>query len=110
MTLVTTRCVFQGDDMLHEIYYNIGVVEVCYFSYDIKLIPTHRVLTFFCVKVQDQIDVTKQLVDLYPFIDKSRVGSTLVCLFSTPCEPTPGCHLGLELRWFRDRLRPRCRC
>ena len=21
--------VFQGDDMLHEIYYNIGVVEVC---------------------------------------------------------------------------------
>jgi len=41
---------FKGDDMLHEIYYNIGVVEV-----------------------QDQIDVTKQLVDLYPFIDKSRV-------------------------------------
>jgi len=25
------------------------------------------------VEVQDQIDVTKQLVDLYPFIDKSRV-------------------------------------
>merc|ERR1719242_1214655 len=41
---------FKGDDMLHEIYYNIGVVEV-----------------------QDQIDVTKQLVDVYPFIDKSRV-------------------------------------
>ena len=36
--------------MLHEIYYNIGQVEV-----------------------QDQIDVTKQLVSLYPFIDKSRV-------------------------------------
>ena len=36
--------------MLHEIYYNIGEVEV-----------------------QDQIDVTKQLVSLYPFIDKSRV-------------------------------------
>jgi dipeptidyl-peptidase-4 len=36
--------------MLHEIYYNIGVVEV-----------------------QDQIDVTKQLIDLYPFIDSSRV-------------------------------------
>lgn len=41
---------FKGDDMLHEIYYNIGQVEV-----------------------QDQIDVTKQLVDLYPFIDKSKV-------------------------------------
>ena len=39
--------------------------------------------TFFYAKVQDQIDVTKQLVDLYPFIDKSRVGSTLVCLFCT---------------------------
>ena len=36
--------------MLHEIYYNIGIVEV-----------------------EDQIDVTKQLIDLYPFIDKSRV-------------------------------------
>jgi len=41
---------FKGDDMLHEIYYNIGQVEV-----------------------QDQIDVTKQLVSLYPFIDKSKV-------------------------------------
>lgn len=41
---------FKGDDMLHEIYYNIGIVEV-----------------------QDQIDVTKQLINLYPFIDKSRV-------------------------------------
>merc|ERR1712106_309785 len=41
---------FKGDDMLHEIYYNIGIVEV-----------------------QDQIDVTKQLISLYPFIDKSRV-------------------------------------
>ena len=39
--------------------------------------------TFVYAKVQDQIDVTKQLVDLYPFIDKSRVGSTLVCLFCT---------------------------
>ena len=28
---------------------------------------------FLCLQVQDQIDVTKQLVDLYPFIDKSRV-------------------------------------
>ena len=36
--------------MLHEIYYNIGIVEV-----------------------QDQIDVTKQLINLYPFIDKSKV-------------------------------------
>ena len=33
---------------------------------------THNVKKI-CVKVQDQIDVTKQLVDLYPFIDKSRV-------------------------------------
>jgi len=41
---------FKGDDMLHEIYYNIGQVEV-----------------------QDQIDVTKQLVSLYPFIDKTKV-------------------------------------
>lgn len=41
---------FKGDDMLHEIYYNIGNVEV-----------------------QDQIDVTQQLISLYPFIDKSRV-------------------------------------
>jgi len=41
---------FKGDDMLHEIYYNIGQVEV-----------------------QDQITVTKQLVSLYPFIDKSKV-------------------------------------
>jgi len=41
---------FKGDEMLHEIYYNIGQVEV-----------------------QDQIDVTKQLISLYPFIDKSRV-------------------------------------
>ena len=30
-------------------------------------------IPFFCLQVQDQIDVTKQLVDLYPFIDKSRV-------------------------------------
>ena len=35
--------------MLHEIYYNVGKVEV-----------------------QDQIDVTEQLINLYPFIDKSR--------------------------------------
>merc|ERR1712029_524438 len=42
---------FKGDDMLHEIYYNIGQVEV-----------------------QDQIDVTKQIVSLYPFIDKSKMG------------------------------------
>lgn len=41
---------FKGDDMLHEIYYNIGRVEV-----------------------EDQIDVTTQLVNQYPFIDKSRV-------------------------------------
>ena len=47
---------------------------------------THNVKKI-CVKVQDQIDVTKQLVDLYPFIDKSRVRLTLVCLFSTaPCD------------------------
>jgi hypothetical protein len=38
-------CGLQGDDMLHEIYYNIGKVEV-----------------------EDQIDVTTQLVNLYPFI------------------------------------------
>jgi hypothetical protein len=37
----------QGDDMLHEIYYNIGKVEV-----------------------EDQIDVTTQLVNLYPFIGR----------------------------------------
>ena len=54
--LIAKDCDYQdetisaGDDMLHEIYYNIGQVEV-----------------------QDQIDVTKQLVSLYPFIDKSRV-------------------------------------
>ena len=65
--------------MLHEIYYNIGVVEVYYKA----LCSACNVKTFVCVKVQDQIDVTKQLVDLYPFIDKSRVGSTLVCLFCT---------------------------
>jgi len=41
---------FKGDEMLEEIYYNIGVVEV-----------------------EDQIDVTNQLINLYPFIDKSRV-------------------------------------
>ena len=38
-------CCVQGDEMLHEIYYNIGRVEV-----------------------EDQIDVTTQLVNLYPFI------------------------------------------
>ena len=64
--------------MLHEIYYNIGVVEV----YHKALCSAYNV-NFFFAKVQDQIDVTKQLVDLYPFIDKSRVGSTLVCLFCT---------------------------
>jgi dipeptidyl-peptidase-4 len=41
---------FKGDDMLNEIYYNIGEVEV-----------------------EDQIDVTTQLVNLYNFIDKSKV-------------------------------------
>jgi dipeptidyl-peptidase-4 len=41
---------FKGDDMLHEIYYNIGIVEV-----------------------EDQITVTKQLITLYPFIDKTKV-------------------------------------
>ena len=41
---------FKGDDMLYEIYYNIGQVEV-----------------------DDQIDVTTQLVSLYNFIDKSKV-------------------------------------
>ena len=70
--------------MLHEIYYNIGVVEVWRCSYGMKFLKAqHTMSTFFCVKVQDQIDVTKQLVDLYPFIDKSRVGSRLVYLFST---------------------------
>ena len=29
MYVVETHTCFQGDDMLHEIYYNIGVVEVC---------------------------------------------------------------------------------
>ena len=41
---------YRGDDLLHEIYYNVGRVEV-----------------------QDQIDVTKQLVDTYAFIDKDKV-------------------------------------
>ena len=36
--------------MLHEIYYNIGNVEV-----------------------EDQITVAKQLITLYPFIDKAKV-------------------------------------
>ena len=70
--------------MLHEIYYNIGVVEVWHCSNGMKVLKAqHTMSTFSCVKVQDQIDVTKQLVDLYPFIDKSRVSSRLVHLFST---------------------------
>jgi len=41
---------FKGDEMLHEIYGKIGKVEV-----------------------EDQIDVTEQLLSLYPFIDKKKV-------------------------------------
>ena len=41
---------FRGDDLLYEIHYKLGQPEV-----------------------QDQIDVTKQLVNLYSFIDQSRV-------------------------------------
>ncbi len=41
---------FRGDDLLYEIHYKLGQVEV-----------------------QDQIDVTKKLVNLYSFIDASRV-------------------------------------
>ena len=53
MMMVTTFCtiIFQGDDMLHEIYYNIGVVEVrrC-FSYGIKfLLKTLNIKIFFCI-------------------------------------------------------------
>jgi len=41
---------FKGEDMLNEIKNGIGIVEV-----------------------EDQIDVTNQLINLYPFIDKERV-------------------------------------
>lgn len=41
---------YRGDDLLFEIYYKLGQPEV-----------------------QDQIDVTKQLINLYSFIDKQRV-------------------------------------
>lgn len=41
---------FRGDDLLHELYYNLGTVEV-----------------------QDQIDVTRQLLKRYSFLDKSKV-------------------------------------
>merc|ERR1719499_2764483 len=41
---------FRGDDLLYEIHYKLGQPEV-----------------------QDQIDVTKKLVNLYSFIDQSRV-------------------------------------
>lgn len=41
---------YRGDDLLFEIYYKLGKPEV-----------------------QDQIDVTKQLINLYSFIDKSKV-------------------------------------
>ena len=32
------------------------------------------------------------------------------CLPFLHCANMPGCHLGLELRWFRDGFSPRCRC
>ena len=41
---------YRGNDLLHEIYYKLGQPEV-----------------------QDQIDVTKKLVDQYAFIDASNV-------------------------------------
>ena len=41
---------FQGDELLHEIYYNLGGPEV-----------------------QDQLDVTRQLLKRYSFLDKSKV-------------------------------------
>ena len=41
---------FRGDDLLYEIHYKLGQPEV-----------------------QDQIDVTRKLVSLYSFIDRSRV-------------------------------------
>ena len=41
---------FRGDDLLHEIYYNLGGVEV-----------------------QDQLDVTRQLLKRYSFLDKTKV-------------------------------------
>ena len=41
---------YRGNDLLHEIYYKLGQPEV-----------------------QDQIDVTKRLVDQYAFIDASNV-------------------------------------
>ena len=42
---------YRGDDLLFEIYYNIGGPEV-----------------------QDQIEVTKKLLSLYNFIDQDKVG------------------------------------
>ena len=41
---------YRGNDLLHEIYYKLGQPEV-----------------------QDQIDVTKRLVDQYAFIDATNV-------------------------------------
>lgn len=41
---------FRGDDLLHEIHYNLGGPEV-----------------------QDQLDVTRQLLKRYSFFDKSKV-------------------------------------
>ena len=41
---------YRGNDLLHEIYYKLGQPEV-----------------------QDQIDVTKRLVDQYAFIDAKNV-------------------------------------
>ena len=41
---------YRGNDLLHEIYYKLGQPEV-----------------------QDQIDVTKRLVDQYAFIDANKV-------------------------------------
>ena len=41
---------YRGDDLLHELYYNLGGPEVI-----------------------DQIDVTRQLLKRYSFIDKTKV-------------------------------------
>jgi dipeptidyl-peptidase-4 len=68
---------FRGDDLLHEIYYNLGGPEV-----------------------QDQLDVTRQLLKRYSFFDKTKVaiwGWSYGGEFSFKIKTLPGHMHGLSL-------------
>ena len=58
---------FRGDDLLYEIHRKLGQPEV-----------------------QDQIDVAKKLVNLYSFIDKSRVAICYLSHATWAHDPTRG--------------------